>query len=58
MVAGHAVEFLEDLGRQSNGRLIAIDVDGVIAGSDTHAQRVTNAAEVRVAGPKDGAESL
>jgi hypothetical protein len=37
MVAGDAVEFLEDLGCQSNGRLVAIDVDGAIAGSDTHA---------------------
>ena len=56
MIAGDPVEFLEDLGGAADGRFVAVDVNGVVAGRHADPEGVTDAAEVLVSRPEDGAE--
>jgi hypothetical protein len=57
-IASDPVEFLEDLGGTPNSRLIAFDVNGVVAGRHADPECLANSAEVLVSRPENGAESF
>jgi hypothetical protein len=58
VVSGDPIQLLEDLGGATHGRLVAIDVNGVVAGRHADPECLANSAEVLVSRPENGAESF
>ena len=53
LVAGDAIELLEQFRRLEYGRFFPLDLDRVVAGRHTHTERRTNATQVLVSRTKD-----
>ena len=58
LFSGDAIEVFEDLGGTQHRRLVALDVDRVVAGGHADPEGLANPAKVLISRPEDGYESL